>query len=395
MGFRRTSRKSQDRSSGVHIPVRGAESGECGNENDSRAVRYRLRKDVAVGRVIDQFQFISEPLDRGTTVKYTALQGICGLTVQGPGRRCDQTLLRDDRVGADIHEREAAGAVSVLDVALIETRLSEKRCRLITQDGVDTDTIDCLKSRDLRAYEAEFRSARKRLWEHAFRDMEVLAELVIPCQIVDIEEHRSRGIGVVGRMGSSACQTVEDPGVDCSEEDVAESGTSLQARHLVQDPLDLRRREIRVRHESGLISDLFDELRIRGFQFLNEGRRSSALPDDRVIDRSSRVLFPQDRGLTLVRDTDAGNFSRLYIRLGQSLTYAVTYRSPEVLRIVFDPARLRIVLVKGLLRRGNTSAVLTEDHGAGRCRSLINRKHVLTHRLLLVTQLLHSGQSVD
>ena len=213
--------------------------------------------------------------------------------------------------------------------------------------------------------------------------MEILAEFIIPFKFVDVKEHRSRGVGIVGRMGHSARQAVKDPGVDRAEKDLPLTCPGLKSRHFFEDPLDLRRRKIRIRDKARLISYFFDEFRIGGLQFFNKGRRSSALPDDRVINGASRVLFPKDRRFSLVRDTDAGDLAGLDIGLGQSLTDTVAHRSPEVFRIVFDPARLRVVLVKGLLRRGHASAILPEDHGTRRCGSLVDRKHVLTHRRLL------------
>ena len=184
-------------------------------------------------------------------------------------------------------------------------------------------------------------------------------------------------------MGHAARQAVKDPGVHSSEKDLPLTCPGLKSRHFFEDPLDLRRRKIRIRDKARLISYFFDEFRIGGLQFFNKGRRSSALPDDRVINGASRVLFPKDRRFSLVRDTDAGDLAGLDIGLGQSLTDTVAHRSPEVFRIVFDPARLRVVLVKGLLRRGHASAILPEDHGTRRCGSLVDRKHVLTHRRLL------------
>ena len=69
-------------------------------------------------------------------------------------------------------------------------------------------------------------------------------------------------------------------------------------RVLAQQPLELRRREVRVRHEAGPLADQ------PGVELAAAVGGAPVLPDDRGADRPAGRALPEQRRLTLVRDPD-------------------------------------------------------------------------------------------
>ncbi len=68
--------EADDAAAGIHIPVRSAEAGECGNEVDAVGVRDGLGEFVAAGSLVDHLQFIAQPLDGGAAVEGGAFEAV-------------------------------------------------------------------------------------------------------------------------------------------------------------------------------------------------------------------------------------------------------------------------------------------------------------------------------
>ena len=71
-----------------------------------------------------------------------------------------------------------------------------------------------------------------------------------------------------------------------------------------EDPLELRRREVRIADEP---RPLAHEV---GRQLARNVRRAAVLPDDRALDRTAGPALPDDRRLALVRDSDRRELAR-------------------------------------------------------------------------------------
>src|SRR5262249_32021462 len=110
-----------------------------------------------------------------------------------------------------------------------------------------------------------------------------------------------------------------------------------------------------------------------------DGRRDTALPDDRVGNRLARGLVPDNGRLALIRDADGADLVRGNPRLGDRLPGRGQLRRPDGFRIVFDVARRGEDLRKLLLGRGDEPAVLLENDRAARRRALIERKNERAH----------------
>ena len=137
------------------------------------------------------------------------------------------------------------------------------------------------------------------------RDVEQPQQLVVPLQRVDVEQHGARRVAHVGHVTRAAGQLPHQPRVDGPERQLARFGARPRARHVVQQPPDLARREIGVDEQTGpRLNRLARALR---FEPLAEVRRPAVLPDDGVVNRFAGLAIPDDGRFALVRDADGGD----------------------------------------------------------------------------------------
>ena len=205
-----------------------------------------------------------------------------------------------------------------------EARLTEERCLLVAGRAGDRDAC----AEELRLADRPARADD--LGEHGARDAEELEQLVVPVERREVEEQRSRGVGDVGRVHGPAGQLPDEPRVDRPEGEVA--------RGLAEDPLELRRREVRVRDEPRPVADEV------GGELLAALGRAPVLPDDGAVGRLAARPIPDDRRLALVRDADRGEIGRRRARLLQRLAGGRKHGLPELVRVLLDPPGPRIVL---------------------------------------------------
>jgi hypothetical protein len=161
-------------------------------------------------------------------------------------------------------------------------------------------------------------------------------------------------------------------GIDRAERELAALGPDPRARNVVEQPRELRAREIRVEHEAGLRAHRF--LGARRAQLGALRGSAPVLPHDRVVERLAGLPVPQHRGLALVGDADRADLLRLDAGLLDRLARGVALRDPDFLRIVLDPAGLREDLAEFALRARARRAFCIEDDGARAGRALIERR---------------------
>jgi hypothetical protein len=101
-------------------------------------------------------------------------------------------------------------------------------------------------------------------------------------------------------------------------------------------------------------------------------RGTAVLPDDGVVDRLSRPSVPDDRGLALVGDADAGDVASLHPRPLHRRAHGRDRGGPDCFHIVLDLAGRRIDLVQLLLRARQRRERAIEDDGARRRGALID-----------------------
>jgi hypothetical protein len=109
-----------------------------------------------------------------------------------------------------------------------------------------------------------------------------------------------------------------------------------------------------------------------GLEPVAERRRAPVLPDDGVVDRRAGLAVPDQRGFALVGDADPGQLTGLEPGLGERALDHRQGAAPDVLGVVLDPARLRVVLGELLLCLAERPAAPVEQHGAAAGGALVD-----------------------
>ena len=185
----------------------------------------------------------------------------------------------------------------------------------------------------------------------------------VPALLADVVEHRPAGIGDVGRVDRAAGQPPQQEAVDRPESQLAALGPGAGSWHMVEHPGDLGRREIRVQNQAR--RRCHHGLRAVLLQPRAEFRRSAVLPDDRAMDWLAGRAVPDHRRLALVGDADSGDPRRIDAACSDRLADGRQHALPDLLRIMLDPARLRVMLAQLMLRRGDRPAFGIEQDRTG------------------------------
>src|SRR5690606_39781973 len=94
-------------------------------------------------------------------------------------------------------------------------------------------------------------------------------------------------------------------------------GRRARAGHRVEDPRDLGAGEVRVDDEAGAFGE--ERLQAIGLHAVAGLGRAAVLPDDGAMDRAAGLAVPDERGLALVGDADAGELARVDPRRQQGV----------------------------------------------------------------------------
>ena len=86
--------------------------------------------------------------------------------------------------------------------------------------------------------------------------VELCEDLFVPLKLLDIEEHRTGSVGVVGDVDLSAGELVDKPGIDGPEVELALLRTLARTGNVLKDPAELSSREVCIDNKSGLFTDL-------------------------------------------------------------------------------------------------------------------------------------------
>ena len=231
-------------------------------------------------------------------------------------------MLAQDRPVADVHQRERARAVGALRVPFAKAGLAEERGLLVAGDPRDGEPVgqepDAPRAPNLLGASDDLR-------QDALGDAEERAQLGVPLRAREVHEQRARRVRDVGRVDRAARELAHEEAVDGPERELAPLGARARAAHVVEDPGDLRRAEVRVDDEPGLLAHTLDGPRV-GFQRVANGRGAPALPDDGEVDGSPRRPVPDERRLALVGDPDGRDVGRRRSRRpsGHRVTLAST-----------------------------------------------------------------------
>src|SRR5439155_3539407 len=219
--------------------------------------------------------------------------------------------------------------------------LTEKRCLLVSRDAGDRHGVAAEK---LRVGLAEHPRRVHHTWKHRLWYAENTEQIVVPALLVNVEEKRARGVGVICRVDLSTREFPNEPGVDRSEAELPLFRSGLCSLHVVEKPTDLVGGKIRVDHQARLVTKRLDQS--AALELCAERRRAAVLPDDGARNCLASPPTPHESRLALVRDADRREFARGDAAAAQGLLHHCERDSPDFFGVVLDPAGTRIVLAK-------------------------------------------------
>jgi len=118
-------------------------------------------------------------------------------------------------------------------------------------------------------------------------------------------------------VSAAATQPVNQPGIHCAESQRTCCRLAPRSLDVVEQPAHLCAREVGIGDKPCLAPDnAIESLALQSFA---DGRRSPALPDDRVVNRLVGTPIPDDRRLALIGDADGRNLLRFDASFGKRL----------------------------------------------------------------------------
>ena len=198
---------------------------------------------------------------------------------------------------------------------------------------------------------------------------------------MDVVDHGTAGVGLVGHMDLAAGQVPDQPGVDGTEGQLAPLGPLTGAGNVVQQPCDLGAGEVGIGHQTGLAAD---HIAVAcGHQLVDHVGGTAALPDDGVEDGFAGGAVPDHGSLTLVGDTDGGDAVGFHIQLLHGVLGDFQSGAPDLRGVMLHPAGLGEDLPEFLLSGGTDVASLVKENTAGRGCALIQGHDVFHSQFLL------------
>ena len=187
----------------------------------------------------------------------------------------------------------------------VKARLPEQRRVLVARQRRHGDG----PAQNLRAQVADHVRGIHHLRQKRPGDVEHLQQIVIPLLGVDVEKHGAGSVGGVGHVRAALHQVPRKEAVHRAEAKLPAPGALVHVQG-VQQILQLRAAEIRVRHQPGFLADGFGLP--SGHQALHIRRGAAALPADGVVQAFPRLFVPQKRGFALVGDADGGDIGHVH-----------------------------------------------------------------------------------
>ncbi len=274
---------------------------------------------------------------------------------------------------APVRQHESAGAIGRFGVAGRKAALADRRRLLVARKpGYGNGRAEQL---------GQGRAKRSGIVGHfaqsARRHAEQIAQAGI--ELRDRQRQQAGAAGVAGVADlQSAGQLRDKPALHRAQRQPATCRRLGHRRGIVDQPAHLCRGEIGIEQQPGLRLHrrLLPRLAQRGAGIGG----APVLPDQRAVQRFERLPVPGDHGFALVGDADTGDPVRA-AGLRDDILGAGERRLPDFVRIVFDPARLGIVLGKLPLRQCAQAASPVENHGAGRGGARVEHENKFAWRV--------------
>ncbi len=107
--------------------MRCTQTGKGGYQVYAVTIRDRRGERFNVGRVFNDSQPVSQPLDRGTADEHAPFQCVVGLVSSAACDSGEQSVLGRQWFVTDVHQHETTGAIGVLGHSVASTVLAEER----------------------------------------------------------------------------------------------------------------------------------------------------------------------------------------------------------------------------------------------------------------------------
>ena len=372
----RVTREADDRAARALLPVRREQPRERGHDVDVAVVGHRARERLDLRARTDQTEVVAQPLHERASDRDRALERV----VHGPAAETvrdgrDEPRGRRHGRRARVHQHEAAGAVRVLRLAGREARLARERGLLIAEDSGERDARE---RRDLRVGVDLARRRDPR--QHRARHVERREQRVVPVagrKIHELRAARVRDVRDVQAARGAAREVPGEPRVDRAEQRVAGRRLRARVRHLIEQPFELQRAEVRRERQPGRRAEPVSSAVARVGR--DEVRDARVLPDERVVQRPPRAAIPEHGRLALIRDPDRREIGRVQALARERAADHLLRVAPDLDRVVLDPAGARIDLCVLLLcARDDRAGGVEHDEAAAR-RALIDRSDEPAH----------------
>ena len=191
---------------------------------------------------------------------------------------------------------------------------------------------------------------------------------------MDVVEQGARGVGRVGGVQGAAGELPQEPAVDGAERQLARPGAPAGIGHVVQQPGKLGAGQVGVEHEAGLARD---QLAVAGgAQAVAQAGGAAVLPDDGAVDGLAGAAIPHHGGFALVGEAHGGDVGCSKACVCHDLARNRALAGPDVLRVVFHPARLGKMLCEFALRDAVDAAGGVEQQGTRAGGALVEREYV-------------------
>ena len=139
-------------------------------------------------------------------------------------------------------------------------------------------------------------------------------------------------------------QFPDKPGLHGSEKQFALFGPFSGSIHMVENPFYLGSGKVGINNQPRLLPEFLSQ------SFLLQGvailAGPTALPHDRVVDRISRLLIPDNGRLSLIGNADGRDVRRRGSDAAHGLHGYAQHACPDFVRVMLHPAGLRKILLE-------------------------------------------------
>ena len=384
--FSRASCKPQDSSSCVLIPVRRAKPCKSWHNVNAICIRHRQAVFFRFGSFFQKLQLVTKPLNSCSAHENASLKSVSRSSVRIYGNGSQKSLLRLYRPVPSVHQEKSACSICIFYISRLEAALPEKRSLLVAccpgnWDSASDKAGTCISVNAAAGFY---------LGKHIFRNPKIRKNFLIPLLFMNVEQHSSGSVCIICHMDSAFCELPDQPGIYCSKQKITFFCCLFRTVHIFKNPPDLCSGKISVRNQTCFLSNNISKPIF--FQFFYHPCCSAALPHNCRIDRISCFFIPHNGCFSLVCNTDCFNILRVRADETHSLNSNPHLGGPDFMRIVFHPARFRIILGKFLSCHTAHFPRFVKKNAPGTCRSLIQSHNIFPHNnTFLYLPLLHTA----